>query len=50
MFMSPRARAIFAIIGVIILCFACAALIYAFTPIQTVREQIPIAPTLFSPP
>lgn len=50
MSMSPRARTILAIVGAIIIVVAIAALVYAFTPIQTVREQIPIAPTLFAPP
>ncbi|MBI5052099.1 MAG: hypothetical protein HZB52_02390 [Chloroflexi bacterium] len=48
--MSPRARIILAVIGLVIICLACAALVYAFTPIQYVRQQIPVAPTLFSPP
>ncbi len=50
MSMSPRARTILAIVGAIIIVVAIAALVYAFTPIQTVREQIQVAPTLFAPP
>lgn len=50
MHMSPRARAILAIVGIIIIVIALAALVYAFAPTQSVREQIPIAPTLFAPP
>ena len=50
MFMPLRARALLAIIGVILIVLAIAALVYAFAPIQNVREQIQIAPTLFAPP
>ena len=48
--MSSRVRAILAIVGVIIIVIAIAALVYAFAPNQIVREQIPVAPTLFAPP
>jgi|GEM_PF-2375117 len=50
MFMPLRARAILAIVGAIIIVIAIAALVYAFAPTQSVREQIQIAPTLFVPP
>ncbi len=48
--MSHRLRLALAILGLIVLLVAIAAIVYVAWPMQTAREQLPVAPTLFAPP
>ncbi len=48
--MTRKTRAIMVLIGLLIVLFAMAALAYALTPVEALREQAPIAPTLFTLP
>jgi len=48
--MSRRLRLGLALFGLVILLFALLALAYAYWPLASLQEQVPIAPTLFSPP
>ena len=47
---SQRWRVTLAIVGLILVFASVVALAYAFWPIESVREQTPIEPTLFAPP
>jgi len=48
--MSARARLVLAVVGLLIICASCAALVYATRPLEHTNEQVPVAPTLFAPP
>ena len=48
--MPVRLRMVLALAGLLLLILSLAALAYVFWPLDSAREQIPIAPTLFSPP
>ena len=48
--MSRRRRLTLAILGLMIVAVSLLILAYVFWPLASVREQIPIAPTLFAPP
>ena len=48
--MPRKTRAILVLLGLLIIMFAITALAYAFLPGETLREQAPIAPTLFTLP
>lgn len=48
--MSRRKRIILASIGLLLLVFALAALSYAWSPVEMLSEQAPIAPTLLTLP
>jgi hypothetical protein len=48
--MSRNLRVALAACGFLLWVCACAALIYVLWPLGPVREQVPIAPTLFAPP
>lgn len=38
------------VLGIVIILCSLAALAYAFWPLELLREQAPLAPTLFAPP
>ena len=48
--MTRNLRLLLFVIGVVILLCSLAALAYAYWPVEALLEQVPIAPTLFSPP
>ncbi len=48
--MSRPLRLILALLGLCICLCAVGALVYVLWPLPPVREQVPIAPTLFAPP
>lgn len=48
--MTRKTRAILVLLGLLIVIFALTALAYALLPGETLREQAPIAPTLFTLP
>ncbi len=43
-------RRVIIVLGLLIMLCALAALAYAFWPLEALREQAPLAPTLFAPP
>ena len=47
---SRNIRIAFFVFGVVILLCSLAALVYAFGPVQALVEQVPLAPTLLTPP
>ena len=50
---APRMRNfrwVIIVLGVVIILCSLAALAYAFWPLEMLREQAPLAPTLFAPP
>ena len=48
--MTIRWRLTLLILGLTIVCVSLAALVYAAWPLELLREQTPLAPTLFTPP
>ncbi len=48
--MSRRLRLTLALLGLVIACFAVTALLYSLWPVDTLRDQLRLAPTLFAPP
>jgi hypothetical protein len=48
--MSRRLRLALALLGLVILCLAATALLYALWPVETLRDQLRLDPTLFAPP
>jgi len=48
--MSRRLRLILAILGLVIACLSLIAVLYALWPVDPLRDQFPLAPTLFVPP
>jgi hypothetical protein len=48
--MSPRLRILLAGLGLLLCLCAVGALIFVLWPLEPVREQFPVAPTLFAPP
>lgn len=48
--MSQRVRLALAIVGVVIAAASLLALVYAWRPLDTSREQFVPPPTLFAPP
>jgi hypothetical protein len=48
--MSLRWRIPLAVIGLMLICLACAIGVYLFAPLETLRVQITVAPTVFAPP
>ncbi len=48
--MSVQWRTALLILGLLVILFSLAALAYAFWPVAALREQAPLAPTLFAPP
>jgi hypothetical protein len=48
--MSTRWKVLLAVAGVLLLCFSCAALLYAVWPLSSLREQGVIRPELFRMP
>lgn len=48
--MSRRTRIFLTILGLLLLVISIAALTYALTPAQVLRNSAPIAPTLFTLP
>ncbi|MGD2155856.1 MAG: hypothetical protein PVG14_04720 [Anaerolineales bacterium] len=48
--MSHRLRFALLALGLLFVCFSLAALAYAFWPLEGLRDQATLAPTLFAPP
>ena len=48
--MSRRSRLALAAVGLAIVCLSLVVLVYAFWPLEGLREQFRLAPTLFAPP
>ncbi len=48
--MSRRLRLTLAVLGLVIVCLSLTALLYALWPVDTLRDQFPLVPTLFAPP
>jgi len=48
--MNRNLRLAIFVIGLVVVLCSLAALAYAYWPVETLSEQVPIAPTLFSPP
>ncbi len=48
--MSRRMRTIFVIAGLLLVGISIVALVYAFVPVDVLRESTPLAPTLFTLP
>ncbi len=48
--MPKRLRALLVLVGLLIVLCSLVALAYAFWPVDNLSEQVPLAPTLFSPP
>lgn len=47
---SRNIRWLVLVLGVVLLFCSLAALVYSFGPLETLREQVPLSPTLFAPP
>jgi len=43
-------RRVVIVLGLVIILCSLVALAYAFWPLEALREQAPLAPTLFAPP
>ena len=48
--MPLRLRLLLALLGLTLCLCALGALVYVLWPLQPMREQFPVAPTLFAPP
>ena len=48
--MTRRTRIILALIGLLLVLISLTALSYAWSPVDALREQVPIAPTLLTLP
>ncbi|MBN1439362.1 MAG: hypothetical protein JW929_08140 [Anaerolineales bacterium] len=48
--MPMRPRILLAVLGIAVVCVSCAAILYAFWPLSSVREQIVIFSNLFGLP
>lgn len=48
--MSQRLKVGLVVFSLLLLLVSLAALAYAYWPLAVVRDQLPIAPTLFAPP
>ncbi|MBI5291077.1 MAG: hypothetical protein HY872_04265 [Chloroflexi bacterium] len=48
--MTPRVRVALALLGLALVALSLAALAYWLWPVQTLRQQVPVPPTLFAPP
>ena len=48
--MSKRWRVYFAVAGAVLICFSCAAILYAFWPLSSLHEQIVIWSEMFRIP
>jgi len=48
--MSRRVRLMLALLGLVIAILSAIALIYAIWPVDTLRDQVQLAPTVFAPP
>lgn len=47
---SRNIRIAFFVLGLAIVLCSLAALLFAYGPVQALVDQVPLAPTLFSPP
>jgi hypothetical protein len=48
--MTRRMRLVLGLLGLIVVAASCVLLAYAFWPLVSTSEQVPLAPTLFVPP
>lgn len=48
--MSRRVRLMLALLGLIIAALSAVVLVYAVWPVDTLRDQVQLSPTVFAPP